>query len=52
VTELSKACKAEVAMIGVSLDSDDIHAPNEHFGLDQFEQGVLTMGRILGRLTT
>lgn len=52
VAELTEACGGEVAMIGVSLDSDDIHAPNEHFGLDQFRQGFLTMARILGRLAT
>ena len=50
VNELSKVCGAEVALIGVALDSDDFHAPNEHFGLDQLEYGFLTIGRILGRL--
>ena len=50
VADLSQAVGGEVAMIGVGLDSDDIHAPNEHFGLHQFQMGFLTMGRILGRL--
>jgi hypothetical protein len=34
-------------MMGVGLASDDIHAPNEHFGLDRFELGYLVIGRIL-----
>lgn len=51
VVDLVRASKAEVAMIGVGLADDDIHAPNEHFGLDRFELGYLTIGRILGRLS-
>jgi acetylornithine deacetylase/succinyl-diaminopimelate desuccinylase-like protein len=51
VTDLAEASQAQPALIGVSLAEDDINAPNEHFGLDQFEQGFLTMGRILGMLS-
>lgn len=50
VADLTLATGGDVAMIGVSLDSDDIHAPNEHFSLEQLKMGFLTMGRILGRL--
>ncbi len=50
VVDLARASNAEVAMIGVGLADDDIHAPNEHFGLDRFELGFLTIGRILARL--
>ncbi len=52
VVDLARASKAQVAMIGVGLSDDDIHAPNEHFGLDRFELGFLTMGRILSRLSS
>ncbi len=52
VVDLVRASKAEVAMIGVGLADDDIHAPNEHFGLDRFELGYLTIGKILSRLST
>jgi len=52
VVDLARASNAEVAMIGVGLADDDIHAPNEHFGLDRFELGYLTIGRILSRLST
>jgi acetylornithine deacetylase/succinyl-diaminopimelate desuccinylase-like protein len=51
VADLAKACKGDAVVIGVCLDSDDFHAPNEHFSLEQLEQGFLTMGRILGRLS-
>ncbi len=51
VVDLARASKADVAMIGVGLADDDIHAPNEHFGLDRFELGYLTIGRILSRLS-
>ncbi len=47
VADLKEAAEAEVAMIGMGLDSDDIHAPNEHFGLGRLEQGFLTLSRIL-----
>lgn len=44
--KLVDVTKAEAVMMGYGLDDDNIHAPNEHFGLDRFEQGFLTMGRI------
>ena len=47
VQKLASHTGGEVAMIGVGLDSDDMHAPNEHFGLDRFEKGFLVIGRIL-----
>lgn len=47
VGELAKASGADVVAMGYGLDSDHIHAPNEHFGLDRFEQGFLTIGNIL-----
>ena len=52
VHKLAEACGAETALMGFGLDEDNIHAPNEHFGLDRFEQGFLTMGRILATLST
>ncbi len=52
VVDLVSASGAEVAMIGMGLADDDIHAPNEHFGLDRLELGYLTIARILGRLSS
>jgi acetylornithine deacetylase/succinyl-diaminopimelate desuccinylase-like protein len=48
--ELARYSHADTVLMGYGLDSDQIHAPNEHFGLDRFEQGFLTMGRIFGKL--
>ena len=52
VGALAEASGANALMMGMGLSSDDIHAPNEHFGLDRFEQGFLTMGGILSRLSS
>jgi acetylornithine deacetylase/succinyl-diaminopimelate desuccinylase-like protein len=40
VTELAEASGSEVLLMGLGLDSDQIHAPNEHFGIDRIEQGI------------
>jgi len=50
VVDLAQASQAQVAMMGVGLSDDAIHAPNEHFGLDRFELGFLVIGRILNTL--
>jgi len=47
VADLCEASGAEAVVIGLGLIDDDIHAPNEHFGLDRLEKGFLTIGRIL-----
>lgn len=51
VVDLAAACGGDVAMMGMGLADDDIHAPNEHFGLDRFELGFLTMTKILELLS-
>jgi len=50
VAKLSEVSGAQTVMMGYGLDSDQIHAPNERFGVDRFELGFLTMGRIFGKL--
>jgi acetylornithine deacetylase/succinyl-diaminopimelate desuccinylase-like protein len=52
IVDLAAATGAEVAMIGMGLADDDIHAPNEHFGLDRFEWGYLILARTLGLLSS
>ncbi len=47
VAELAKTTQASVALMGTATHEDDIHAPNEHFSLQQFEQGYLTLARTL-----
>jgi acetylornithine deacetylase/succinyl-diaminopimelate desuccinylase-like protein len=44
---LAKYSEAETVLIGYGLDSDKIHAPNEHFGLDRFKAGFVTIGTII-----
>ena len=51
VTELAKACKGEVILVGLGLPDDCIHAPNEHFGLDRIEMGFLSITRVLQLLS-
>jgi len=47
IADLNKAIGSEVVFMGYGLDGDKIHAPNEHFGLDRFEKGFLTICRML-----
>lgn len=47
---MSVICGAEVVGMGFGLPDDNIHAPNEHFDMDRFEQGFLTVGRTLALL--
>lgn len=52
VPELAEACGGETILLGLGLTTDQIHAPNEHFGLDRLEKGMLIMARaieLLGR---
>lgn len=43
VTELAETSGAEVVMLGFGLPGDNIHAPNEHFGIDRLEKGFLAI---------
>lgn len=45
--ELAKVSEADLLLVGVGLPTDRIHAPNEHFSLDRFEKGFLTICRAL-----
>lgn len=45
VTELAKASGSEIVLLGLALPDDQIHAPNEHFGLDRIENGFLIIAR-------
>lgn len=42
---LAKASGSEAVLIGLGLPDDQIHAPNEHFGLDRIVKGVGIMAR-------
>ncbi len=51
VADLAAATGAEMALIGTATNEDDIHAPNEHFSLNQYHRGFLVMSRILALLS-
>lgn len=42
VVEFMKQLKAPAVLMGFGLDSDNIHSPNEHFRLENFEKGLLS----------
>jgi len=44
---LMEASGAKAVLMGLSLDQDNVHAPNEHFGLDRLKMGCLTLARTL-----
>lgn len=45
--ELAAESGAETVLIGYGLPGDQLHAPNEHFGLNRVRLGFITIGRIL-----
>lgn len=47
VPELAEACGGETILLGLGLTTDQIHAPNEHFGIDRLEKGMLIMARAI-----
>lgn len=42
VVDFKKQLQAPVILMGLGLDTDDIHSPNEHFSLKNFERGILS----------
>ncbi len=54
VAELAAASRSEIVLVGLGLVDDQIHAPNERFGLDRLEKGFLIISRtieILGQFS-
>lgn len=48
--DLAETSGAEIVYFGTGLPDDQIHAPNEHFGLDRFEKGFHLVTRMIERL--
>lgn len=48
--ELANASDAETVLVGFGYGDDNIHAPNEHFGVDRIEKGVLMMCQAIKNL--
>ncbi len=47
VQKLTEASSSEMVLMGLGLPDDQIHAPNEHFGLDRIEKGFLIIARTI-----
>lgn len=47
IAKLAAACQGEVVLVGLALPDDHIHAPNEHFGVNRIEKGLLIMSEAL-----
>lgn len=47
VAELKEACGGDTVLLGLGLDTDQIHAPNEHFGIDRIKKGIMLMARAI-----
>ena len=47
ITLMSDVLEADVLLLGLGLDDDNTHAPNEKFSLDSFHKGIKTSARLL-----
>ena len=50
VAPLAEASGAETFLLGFGLTDDQIHAPNEHFGVDRLKLGATSFARALEHL--
>lgn len=50
VADFQEALGLDTVLMGFGLDSDAIHSPNEHFGLDRFSQGIASSIRFMKEL--
>lgn len=47
VVQLAEASQSDVLLMGFGLPDDQIHAPDEHFGVDRLEMGFFVMYRAI-----
>jgi acetylornithine deacetylase/succinyl-diaminopimelate desuccinylase-like protein len=43
VTDFNQSLNAPVVLMGFGLPDENLHAPNEHFNLENFDKGILTI---------
>ena len=43
VSDFNQSLKAPVVLMGFGLPDENLHAPNEHFNLENFDKGILTI---------
>lgn len=51
VRDLMEVSHAEAALFGFALDTDDVHAPNEHFHWECFKKGFMTVACLLWEIS-
>lgn len=47
VVEFARQLNVPTVLMGLGLDTDNIHSPNEHFSLDSFKKGILASAYFL-----
>ncbi len=50
VSDFSQSLNAPVVLMGFGLPDENLHAPNEHFNLENFDKGILTICSFLKRI--
>lgn len=50
VSDFNHSLNAPVVLMGFGLPDENLHAPNEHFNLENFDKGILTICSFLERL--
>lgn len=50
VSDFSQSLNAPVVLMGFGLPDENLHAPNEHFNLENFDKGILTICSFLERI--
>jgi acetylornithine deacetylase/succinyl-diaminopimelate desuccinylase-like protein len=50
IVDFMKQLKAPAILMGFGLDTDDIHSPNEHFRLENFEKGLLSSAYFINEM--
>jgi len=51
VPAITQALEVPVVLIGFGLPDENLHAPNEHFSLENFYKGIQVMTRFYSRLS-
>lgn len=51
VVEFNKQLKAPVILMGLGLDTDNIHSPNEHFNVSSFKSGIKASAYFLDEIS-
>lgn len=47
VTDFSRRLKSPIVLMGLGLDSENLHSPNEHFDLNHFRLGIMSSAYFL-----